>query len=71
MRNPSVSPSLPNRWAIAVAAFFVQPSLGSVYAWSVFLPHVIAIYHVPKLSANACAGYVRRVTHDEIADAIG
>lgn len=53
MRNPSVSPSLPNRWAIAVAAFFVQLSLGSVYAWSVFLPHVIDIYHVPKLSANA------------------
>jgi OFA family oxalate/formate antiporter-like MFS transporter len=51
--NPSISSSLPNRWVIAIAAFFVQLSLGSVYAWSVFLPHVIDIYHVAKLPANA------------------
>ena len=53
MNATSTSSSLPNRWVIAIAAFFVQLSLGSVYAWSVFLPHVIAIYKVEKLPANA------------------
>ena len=27
---------LPNRWAIAVAAVFMQVCLGAVYGWSVF-----------------------------------
>lgn len=50
----SSSPSsVPNRWAIAIAAFLLQLALGSVYAWSVFLPHVIDLYHVSKVSANA------------------
>jgi OFA family oxalate/formate antiporter-like MFS transporter len=29
-------PSLPNRWAIAVAGVIIQIALGAVYAWSVF-----------------------------------
>ena len=44
--------SLPNRWVIAIAAFFMQLALGSVYAWSVFLTSVIKDYHVSKVQAN-------------------
>jgi len=41
-----------NRWVIAIAAFLMQLALGSVYAWSVFLNPVIALYHVNRLQAN-------------------
>lgn len=41
-----------NRWAIAIAAFFVQLALGAVYAWSVFLTPVMDYYHVKKPEAN-------------------
>ncbi len=41
-----------NRWVIAIAAFLMQLALGSVYAWSVFLNPVIALYHVTRLQAN-------------------
>ncbi len=44
--------SLPNRWVIAVAAFFMQIALGAVYAWSVFLIPVMKLYHVTKPEAN-------------------
>jgi OFA family oxalate/formate antiporter-like MFS transporter len=44
--------SLPNRWVIAVAAFFMQLALGAVYAWSVFLTPVITLYHTTKPAAN-------------------
>src|SRR5713226_1972809 len=52
MSNPSVQSSLPNRWVIAAAAFLMQLSLGSVYAWSVFLKPVGAAYNVSRLQAN-------------------
>src|SRR5712692_2142859 len=53
MSSSSVSSSsLPNRWALAFAAFLMQLALGSVYAWSVFLIPVIALYHVTRLQAN-------------------
>lgn len=44
--------SVPNRWVIAVAAFFLQLALGAVYAWSVFLTPVMDLYHVSKPEAN-------------------
>jgi OFA family oxalate/formate antiporter-like MFS transporter len=53
MRDSSVQSSLPNRWVIAGAAFLMQLALGAVYAWSVFLPKVMTLYHVSKVSANA------------------
>lgn len=56
MNNPSVSSSsLPSpsfRWVLAIAAFCMQLALGAVYAWSVFLTPVIALYHTDKASAN-------------------
>lgn len=53
MSSSSVSSSsLPNRWVLAIAAFFMQLALGSVYAWSVFLNPVIALYHTTRLQAN-------------------
>src|SRR5438309_10433680 len=52
MRNSSVQSSLPNRWVLAITAFLMQLALGSVYAWSVFLKPVIALYHVSRLQAN-------------------
>ena len=53
MRDSSVQSSVPNRWVIAGAAFVMQLALGAVYAWSVFLPKVMDLYHVSKVSANA------------------
>ncbi len=53
MKDSSVQSSLPNRWVIAGAAFLMQLALGAVYAWSVFLPKVMDLYHVSKVSANA------------------
>jgi OFA family oxalate/formate antiporter-like MFS transporter len=53
MKDSSVQSSSPNRWVIASAAFLMQLALGAVYAWSVFLPKVITLYHVSKVSANA------------------
>ncbi len=53
MNNSSVQSSSPNRWVIAGAAFLVQLALGAVYAWSVFLPKVMTLYSVSKVSANA------------------
>ena len=53
MRDSSVQSSVPNRWVIASAAFVMQLALGAVYAWSVFLPKVMDLYHVSKVSANA------------------
>src|SRR5579872_2986485 len=44
--------TLPNRWIIAIAAFFMQLALGAVYAWSVFLTPVITLYHTTKPAAN-------------------
>jgi MFS transporter, OFA family, oxalate/formate antiporter len=44
--------SLPNRWVIAVAAFFMQIALGAVYAWSVFLIPFTKLFHVGKPEAN-------------------
>ncbi|HEY4389566.1 MAG TPA: OFA family MFS transporter [Ktedonobacteraceae bacterium] len=41
-----------NRWYIAIAAFIVQLSLGSVYAWSVFLTPVMTTYGASKPTAN-------------------
>src|SRR5436309_13961263 len=52
MRNSSVQSSLPNRWVLAITAFLMQLALGSVYAWSVFLKPVGAVYHVSRLQAN-------------------
>ena len=53
MSSSSVSSSsLPNRWVLAIAAFLMQLALGSVYAWSVFLNPVIALYHTTRLQAN-------------------
>ncbi len=53
MSSSSVSSSsLPNRWILAIAAFLMQLALGSVYAWSVFLNPVIALYHTTRLQAN-------------------
>src|SRR2546426_2216626 len=52
MRSSSVPSSLPNRWVLAITAFLMQLALGSVYAWSVFLKPVIALYHVSRLQAN-------------------
>jgi len=53
MSTPYTSTSsLPNRWVIAVAAFFMQIALGAVYAWSVFLIPVIKLYHATKPQAN-------------------
>jgi hypothetical protein len=46
------TPSLPNRWIIAIAAFFMQLALGAVYAWSVFLTLVIKLYHVTRAEGN-------------------
>lgn len=44
--------SLPNRWVIAITAFLMQLALGAVYAWSVFLTPVIALYKTTKPAAN-------------------
>lgn len=52
MSSPSVQSSVPNRWVLAITAFIMQLALGSVYAWSVFLNPVIALYHVTRLQAN-------------------
>ena len=53
MSSSSVSSSsLPNRWILAIAAFLMQLALGSVYAWSVFLNPVMALYHTTRLQAN-------------------
>src|SRR5437667_12285849 len=52
MRSSSMQSSLPNRWVLAITAFLMQLALGSVYAWSVFLNPVIALYHVSRLQAN-------------------
>jgi MFS transporter, OFA family, oxalate/formate antiporter len=52
MSSSSTQSSLPNRWGLAIAAFLMQLALGSVYAWSVFLKPVIAVYHVSRLQAN-------------------
>ena len=52
MRSSSIQSSLPNRWVLAITAFLMQLALGSVYAWSVFLKPVIALYHVSRLQAN-------------------
>src|SRR6266480_3043833 len=52
MRSSSMQSSLPNRWVLAITAFLMQLALGSVYAWSVFLKPVIAVYHVSRLQAN-------------------
>jgi OFA family oxalate/formate antiporter-like MFS transporter len=43
---------LPNRWVIAITAVLMQLALGSVYAWSVFLNPVIALYHVTRPQAD-------------------
>ncbi len=52
MSSSSVPTSLPNRWLLAITAIIMQLALGSVYAWSVFLKPVIALYHVTRLQAN-------------------
>ncbi len=52
MSSSSVLASLPNRWLLAITAIIMQLALGSVYAWSVFLKPVIALYHVSRLQAN-------------------
>ena len=52
MSSSSEQSSLPNRWVLAITAFLMQLALGSVYAWSVFLKPVIALYHVSRLQAN-------------------
>jgi MFS transporter, OFA family, oxalate/formate antiporter len=52
MSSSSLQSSLPNRWVLAITAFLMQLALGSVYAWSVFLKPVIALYHVSRLQAN-------------------
>ena len=52
MNRPSPTSTSTNRWVIAIAAIFMQLALGSVYAWSVFLNPVIAVYHVTRLQAN-------------------
>ncbi len=53
MSTPNTSTSsLPNRWIIATAAFFMQIALGAVYAWSVFLNPVIKLFHATKPQAN-------------------
>ena len=41
-----------NRWAIAIAAVFMQIALGAVYGWSIFLSTVQTDYHVDKPAAN-------------------
>lgn len=46
MSNPTIGTStLPNRWLIALAAFVLQLSLGSVYAWSVFSKPIAALFN--------------------------
>ncbi|BCL83259.1 MFS transporter [Ktedonobacteria bacterium brp13] len=46
MSNSSIGTStLPNRWLIAIAAFVLQLSLGSVYAWSVFSKPIAALFN--------------------------
>lgn len=50
--NPAANAGLPNRWAIAIAAFFVQLALGAVYAWSVFLTPVMKYFNASKPAAN-------------------
>jgi MFS transporter, OFA family, oxalate/formate antiporter len=52
MSSSSEQSSLPNRWVLAITALLMQLALGSVYAWSVFLKPVIALYHVSRLQAN-------------------
>lgn len=52
MSSSSVQAFLPNRWLLAITAIIMQLALGSVYAWSVFLKPVIALYHVSRLQAN-------------------
>jgi MFS transporter, OFA family, oxalate/formate antiporter len=52
MSISSEQSSLPNRWVLAITALLMQLALGSVYAWSVFLKPVIALYHVSRLQAN-------------------
>jgi hypothetical protein len=52
MNSSSAQSLLPNRWVLAITAFLMQLALGSVYAWSVFLKPVIAVYHVSRLQAN-------------------
>jgi OFA family oxalate/formate antiporter-like MFS transporter len=41
----SVSTSVPNRWGIALAGFFMQVALGAVYAWSVFKAPLSRQFH--------------------------
>lgn len=48
----SGSTSLPNRWVIAIAAFFLQLALGAVYAWSVFLKPVQDLFSAHKPEAS-------------------
>ncbi|GAC1428709.1 MAG: OFA family MFS transporter [Ktedonobacteraceae bacterium] len=53
MSSSSTSSSgVPNRWLIAIAAFFMQLALGAVYAWSVYLTPVTKVYHVSKVEGN-------------------
>jgi OFA family oxalate/formate antiporter-like MFS transporter len=50
--SQSSASSLPNRWVIATAAFCMQLALGAVYAWSVFLKPVTALYKVNPTQAS-------------------
>lgn len=53
MSSSSISGSaVPNRWLIAIAAFFMQLALGAVYAWSVYLTPVTKLYAVSKVVGN-------------------
>lgn len=52
MSTSSVQSSLPNRWVLAITAFCMQLALGAVYAWSVFLNPVIALYKTTRPQAN-------------------
>jgi OFA family oxalate/formate antiporter-like MFS transporter len=51
-RSSAGSLATPNRWVIAVAAFFMQLALGAVYGWSVFLKPVMSLFNVSKPEAN-------------------
>ncbi len=52
MESSVSKPAVANRWVIAVAAFFMQLSLGAVYAWSVFLKPVQHLFNVQKPDAS-------------------
>ncbi len=52
MSSSTASPTFPNRWVIATAAFCMQLALGAVYAWSVYLPKVVDQYAVSRAAAN-------------------